>query len=171
MLLQLYDTIKNKYKTSDKFLETLIYDYYIGEEPFSEEIIQEQVEYIALLDKFMKEENKGLMDLELPEFAILEAIQQLCHPILIEYLWKIKPEKIYYKDPSIFSKMNRICNIKTGEVYLIPAIKDAMKWTYANIIYINRLLNRKEISIKNKLIFLDKYAEIFDIEYEKISYD
>ena len=142
----------------------------VNYDPFSHESIAEINKRIYLLQEYMKETNKTLKQLETPEFPIFAAIQQLCHPNLVEALWNMKPTQLFYDDITIFKKMSSICNIETREVYLIPAIKDVMKWTYLNVKYIKHA-GQPHLSTETKLQFLDKYAEIMEIEYEKKNYD
>ncbi len=166
-----FNVIKEKYKTVDELLTSIIYHNKIEVQAFSEKEIKYQEKNIEMLKIFMKETNKSLTNLQLPEFPLLAAIQQICHPILVEALWKMCPPKIYYKDASVFNKMPHICNAEMRELYLIPAIKDAIKWTYLSIKYsIHNKINN-ETDKNNAFIYLDKYVKIFGIDCEKISYD
>ena len=164
-------TYENEKTPSDELLINIIYHNRIDAHPFSDEMKLKQQQFVEELKNHMKEFNKKLVNFKLPEFPLLAAIQELCHPILVEELWKLCPDKITYRDISFFNKMPRICNPETRELYLIPAIKDTMKWIYIIIKYsMHNKINNKIDKI-NALIFLDKYAEIFGIDYEKINYD
>jgi hypothetical protein len=168
-----FEKIKEKYPTPDEYLTELLYNYNFDDDdnnPYSDKNIELIHNRIESLQKYMKETNKTLHQLETPEFAIFAAIQQLRHPNLVEALWKMKPNKLIYNDINIFSKMPSICNPETGEIYLIPAIKDVMKWTYINVKYL-KYAGQPYLSKETKFEFLDKYAEIMGIEYETKSYD
>ena len=126
-----------------------------------------------ILENLMKEQNMTYPELKTPDHPLLFAIYNLAHPEFIKFLKnnvfngnKIKIiSNTYNKMADIYDKNTQLLDINL-------AVKDILKWMYIDIIY-NKGGFRKYESLSNTfyISLLDKYAEIFGIEYEKINYD
>jgi hypothetical protein len=126
-----------------------------------------------VLENLMKEQNKTHEELEIPEHPLLFAIYNLAHPEYIKYLknkWyntnelKIKTNR--------YHKMINLYNTTTNTLDIKLTLMDILKWMYIDIIHNNGFFKKyNNCSIQFHINLLDKYAEIFNIEYEKISYD
>lgn len=110
----------------------------------------------------------------LNNIPLISAITHLMHPNFIKYMKdtyykdnfvKIKMCNIYDNMPNLYNKQTKILNVK-------ETIKQLLEELYP-ILYHNlqsaSFKNKKASEIKLKL--LDEYAKIFDINYEKITYE
>ena len=138
---------------------------------YSEESIETNKSYIDKIDKLLTKYNYSINMINLFNTPILIlAIYNLMHPIFIEYLKDkmnnndiivLPKSTIYNKKFHVFNK-NNIQN----------TVSDLLTNMYIMIHYdILDTTHSRHISKDQQFALLDKYARIFNVTYEKITYD
>jgi hypothetical protein len=138
----------------------------------TEEILERVIKWREELEHLMKQHNKTYEDLETPEHPLFYAIYKFSHPNYIKHLRDVwYNEDHFIMNTTKYDKMPHIYNKELQCVYIKPAIKDILELMYTSITSESYKFKRYcDLSNDFHIDILDKYAKIFEVEYEKISY-
>ena len=169
----LYESYEHMYTESNKY--SPFKEDHICTNIYSEATIQTNQKIIDKIDTLLKKYEISIHSIEVWNLPmIILSIYNLMHPMFIQYLKDSTNGEDTVEIPTfgIYRKLPNIYNSENNHVHIKNAINDMLSWMYTTIYHdVICTANSDYISKDQQFALLDEYAKIFNVTYEKITYD